>query len=426
MSLLIKNGKILIGEELVEKNILIVDDIIKEVSNERVTVDKVINASGKVVLPGIIDPHVHFREPGLTHKEDFFSGSKAAAAGGVTTVLDMPNTEPPTVTAELLEQKRELAKKSIVNYGFHFGATAENFYEIKKSKNIASVKIFMNITTGELLMEDTSVLQKAFESYKLITCHAEGENVSKALEFISNTKNKLYLCHISAADELKMIKSKFKHKALVEVCPHHLFLTKEDEKNNFFKMKPCLKKKEDQQALWDAIKKNKVNTIGSDHAPHTKEEKQEEVYGVPGVETLLPLLLDAVNKNRIKLQKVIELCCNNPAKIFKIKNKGFFQEGFDADLTIVDMNLEKEVKNENLFTKCKWSPFEGWKLKGWPVMTIVNGNIVFDNGNINDVKAKEIMIEKESPFKRKKADEKAEENTETKDINIIEDTKGVE
>ena len=416
MSLLIKNGKILIGEELIEKNILITDSIIKEITNESITVDKVIDASGKIILPGIIDPHVHFREPGLTQKEDFFTGSKAAAAGGVTTVLDMPNTKPATTTVELLEQKREIAKKSIVNYGFHFGSTIDNFGEIKKAKNIASVKVFMDATTGDMLIKDEEVLEKIFSSYKLITVHAENDNIAKAIELIQKTKNKIYFCHVSAANELKMIKSKFKSKVFVEATPHHLFLTKENETSNFFKMKPCLKSKEDQQALWEAIKKNKVNTIGSDHAPHTKEEKQQEVYGVPGVETTLPLLLDAVNKNKIKLQKVIELCCYNPAKIFRIKNKGFLQEGFDADLTIVDMNLEKEVKNENLFTKCKWSPFNGWKLKGWPIMTIVNGQIVFEEGKINDIKAKEVIYEKESPFKKKK-----EVKEETKDINMEED-----
>ena len=279
-------------------------------------------------------------------------------------------------------------------------------------------------------MEDTSVLQKAFESYKVISVHAEAENVSKALEFVSNTKNKVYLCHISSAEELKMIKSKFKHKVLVEVTPHHLFLTKEDKKDNFLKVAPSLKTKEDQQALWDAIKSGKVNTIGSDHAPHTKEDKQEEVYGVPGVETLLPLMLDAVNKEKLSLQKLVELCCHNPAKIFKIKNKGHLEEGYDADLVIIDMNLEKEVKNEELFTKCGWSPFNGWKLKGWPVMTIVNGKIVFEEGKINDIKAKEIQIEKENPFKKKKVEVKKEVEEETvevveeegKDINIKEDT----
>ncbi len=409
MSLLIKNGKIVVGEELVEKNILITDSIIKEISNEVVTVDKVIDASGNIILPGIIDAHVHFREPGLTHKEDFFTGSKAAVAGGVTTILDMPNTKPATTTAELLEQKRKLAKKSIVNYGFHFGSTARNLDEIKKVKNIASVKVFMDATTGDMLIQDADVLEKIFSSYKLISVHAEGDNVAKAVELISKTKNKLYLCHVSAANELKMVKSKFRNKVFTEVTPHHLFLTKENESSNFFKMKPSLKSKEDQNMLWDAVNKGKVNTIGSDHAPHTKEEKKEEVFGVPGVETMLPLLLNAVNKGRIKLGKVIELCCHNPAKIFKIKNKGFLEEGFDADLTIVDMNLEKEVKNENLFTKCGWSQFNGWKLKGWPVMTIVNGKIIFENGKINDIKAKEVIYEKESPFKKRKRKEQAEE-----------------
>lgn len=423
--MLIKNGKILEGDKLVEKNILIVDHIIKEISNDLVTVDKVIDAAGKIILPGVIDSHVHFREPGLTEKEDFLTGSRAAAAGGVTTILDMPNTKPATIKSDLLDEKRELAKKSVVNYGFHFGASAENLDEIKKVKNIASVKVFMDVTTGELLMEDTSVLQKAFASYKIITTHAEGENISKAIDFISKTKNKVYLCHVSAQDELKQVKSKFRYKVYVEATPHHLFLTKDDETNNFFKMKPCLKEKKDQDALWEAIAKGKIDAIGSDHAPHTVEDKKEEVYGVPGVETLLPLMLDAVNKGRISLKKVVELCCNNPAKIFKIKNKGYLEEGYDADIVIVDMNLEKEIKNEELFTKCKWSPFNGWKLKGWPVMTIVNGKIVFENNKINNIKAKEVKFEKPNPFKKKEKEKNINKEEDNKEDEQGEDSEDI-
>ena len=180
----------------------------------------------------------------------------------------------------------------------------------------------------------------------------------------------------------------------MEVCPHHLFLTKKDinELQNFGEMKPKLKTQEDQDALWDAINKGKVDTIATDHAPHTKEEKLEPNYGygVPGCETMLSLLLNALNEENITLKKIIQLCCENPTKIFKIKNKGFIKEGFDADLTIIDLDLEKEVKNDELFTKCKWSPFDGWNLKGWPITTIVNGNVIFNNGKINKIKGKEI------------------------------------
>ena len=190
---------------------------------------------------------------------------------------------------------------------------------------------------------------------------------------------------------------KIKNKVSVEVCPHHLFLTAKDLNTlqSFGEMKPGLKAKQDQKALWEGIHNNKVDTIATDHAPHTKEEKNEMNYpfGVPGCETMLPLLLNALNEKRIELKKIIQLCCENPAAIFKIKNKGFIKEGFDADLTIIDLNLEKEVKNDDLFTKCKWSPFDSWQLKGWPVATIVNGNIIFENGKINNIRAKGVVYD---------------------------------
>jgi dihydroorotase len=392
-SLLIKNARILVDDKLINKNILIIDGKIKQLTSETVTVDKVIDAKNNIVMPGMIDAHVHFREPGLTHKEDFLTGSRAAAKGGVTTIIDMPNTIPPTNTLGRLEEKRELAKKSVVNYGFNFAASVNNIDLLKKVKNVASVKVFFDISTGELMIDNDHTLKKIFQNSKIISVHAEGDNVLKAIELIKNTKNRLYLCHIALENELSIIKkNNIKNKVFVEVTPHHLFLTKEDDKDGFTKMKPSLKTKQDQEALWQALQKNKIHTIGSDHAPHTKEEKENgnPPFGVPGVETTLPLMLDAVNKERLTLSQVQRLCCENPAKIFRIQNKGLIKEGFDADLTIIDMNLENEVKNEEMFTKCKWSPFNGFKLKGWPIMTIVNGNIIYDNGNINDIKGKEI------------------------------------
>ena len=192
-------------------------------------------------------------------------------------------------------------------------------------------------------------------------------------------------------------KEKIKNKVFVETCPHYLFLTAKDvnELGNFAEMKPGLKTKQDQNALWEGIKNGKVNTIATDHAPHTKEEKMQAnyPYGVPGCETMLPLLLNAMNEKKITLKKIVQLCCENPAEIFKIKNKGRIKEGFDADLAIIDLNMEKEVKNDELFTKCKWSPFDGWKLKGWPTHTIVNGNIIFENGNINKINGKEVSYD---------------------------------
>jgi len=409
MSLIIKNGKIYQNGTLTRKNIFIKKDKITKLTNQELKADKTIDAKNKIIIPGLIDGHVHFREPGSTHKEDFLTGSMAAAAGGITTILDMPNTNPPTTNLQRLDEKRKFAKKSIVNYGFHFGSTNNNIAEIKKVKDVASVKVYMDYTTGDLKLDNNNALKKIFSSNKTITVHGENENILKALKFIQSGNNHVHFCHVSSKEELHYTKNKMpenqrfsaptgleiKNNVSVEVCPHHLFLTASNvnELGSFAEMKPSLKTKDDQKALWSGINNGKIDTIATDHAPHTKEEKYEINYpfGVPGCETMLPLLLNALNEKKLTLKKIIQLCCENPAKIFKIKNKGFIKQGFDADLAIIDLNLEKEVKNNELFTKCKWSPFDGWKLKGWPIATIVNGNIVYNNGKINNIVAKEVI-----------------------------------
>lgn len=389
MTLLIKNGKIFQNGILIKKNIFIQNEKIRKITNLDLKADKVIDAKNKIILPGLIDCHVHIREPGLTHKEDFLTGSMAAAAGGVTTILVMPNDNPPTINAQRLGEKRRLAKKSIVNYGFHFGSTNDNISEIKNAENIASVKVYMDYTTGDLKISNKAVLKKIFSNTRIVSVHAEDENVFNAVNL---TKNPMYLCHTSSKEELDYAKQG--KNVFVEVCPHHLFLTKEvlDDLGAYAEMKPHLKTKKDQEALWTGIKNNKVDTIATDHAPHTKEEKMQinYPYGVPGLETMLPLLLNALNEKKLELKKIVKLCCENPAKIFKIKNKGFIKEGFDADLVIVDLDIEKEVEDDKLMTKCKWSPFHGWRLKGWPVVTIVNGNVIYDNGKIHKIRAREI------------------------------------
>jgi dihydroorotase len=395
MSLLVKNGKIYQNGILIKKNIFIERDKITKITAQELKADEIVDATGKIIIPGLIDSHVHFREPGQTHKEDFLTGSMAAAAGGITTFLDMPNTKPATIDLQRLEEKRRLARKSVVNYGFHFGSTNDNIEEINGAKDVASVKVYMDHTTGNLKVDDEKILKNVFHSNKTISTHAENENILLALKLIKDSGNKLYFCHISSKEELTYARSSKSENVFVEVSPHHLFLTAGNlnELGNFAEMKPGLKTKEDQEALWEGINNGNVDTIATDHAPHTKEEKMEVnyPYGVPGCETMLPLLLNALNEGRMTLKKIVELCCENPAKIFKIKNKGFVKEGFDADLAVIDLELEKEVKNDELFTKCKWSSFDGWKLKGWPIMTIVNGNIVFNNRKINNIVAKEVL-----------------------------------
>ncbi|MFH1642864.1 MAG: dihydroorotase family protein [Nanoarchaeota archaeon] len=390
-SLLLKNCRILDNDVLVQTDILISNGKIKKLAANQFKADKFIDLKNKIVMPGVIDSHVHFRDPGLTNKEDFLTGSKAASKGGITTIIDMPNTVPPTVSVKNLNLKRKNAKKSVVNYGFHFGVTDNNLSEITKAKNIASVKIFMDSTTGNMKVDDVKVLAKIFKKCKIVSVHAEGNKIKKAVNLINKTKNMLYLCHISSNSELAAIKKN--DRIFIEVTPHHLFLTIKDCKKlgPFAKMKPNLKTKKDAEALWNAINSGFIDTVATDHAPHTKDEKIKYApYGVPGVETMLPLLIDSVNKKKLALERLVKLCCENPAKIFKIKGKGYIKEGFDADLTVIDMDMVKQVKNDELLTKCGWSPFNGKILKGWPVMTIVNGNIIYDNGKINKIPAKEV------------------------------------
>ena len=399
MPLLLKNCRILIKDKVFAKNILIKNGKISKITVKEPKAEKIIDAKNNFVLPGLIDCHVHFREPGMTHKEDFLTGSMAAAKGGITTVLDMPNTIPPTTTIEALEEKRKLAAKSIVNYGFNFGATIDNISDIEKAKNIAAVKLYMDYTTGDLKVSDFELINDIITASKLTILHAEGENVKNAIEIMikNKIKNKLHVAHVSSEKELIYAKqNKIKKQITVEVTPHHLFMSEKEIQTlgAFAEMKPRLKTENDQKALWHGIKNGTVDIIASDHAPHLKEEKQRANYpfGVPGVETMLPLLLDAFNSNKITLQKITQLCCANPSRIFRIKNKGFLREGFDADLTIVDLDKRQAVRNEDLLTKCKWSPFEGKILKGWPVMTIVNGNVVYDKGEVFDIKAREVKF----------------------------------
>ena len=396
MPLLIKNCRIL-EKSFKKVNILIDAGKISRISKKEIKADKVIDAKSKLAMPGSIDAHVHFREPGLTQKEDFLTGSRAAAKGGVTTILDMPNTIPPTATISELENKRKLAKKSIVNYGFHFGATGNNIYDIKNAKNIAAVKLYMDHTTGQLKVDDMEAVTNILKASRLTVIHGEDLSVKNAVETLikNRIKNRLHVAHVSSEKELSYAKSNpIKNQITVEVTPHHLFMTKNDIKKlgAFAEMKPCLKTEKDRKALWNGIQNGAVDIIATDHAPHLKEEKAKADYpfGVPGLETMLPLLFDAYNDKKITLKKITELCCINPARIFRIKNKGILKEGFDADITLVDLDLKQKVDADELLTKCRWSPWEGKTLKGWPVMTIVNGNVVYQDGKIFDIKGKEV------------------------------------
>ena len=415
--IILKNGTDVFGKKI---EILINGEIIEKISEnieEKEFLNKenmkIIDVEKKLIMPGVIDVHTHMREPGVIYKEDFRTGSKACAKGGITTFYDMPNTVPATTTLENLLNKKELAgKKSIVNFGIHFGGSkSNNIDEIRKvleKKEANTVKIFMNVTTGEMLIEDDEILKEIFENSELVLVHAENEMIDKAVALNQKYGKGLYVCHIPSEEELeKVIEAKKnnklnneKHPIFAEVTPHHLFLNEEIKESNkrnkmLLRMKPELRKKSDNEFLWKAINEGYIDTIGTDHAPHLIEEKMEKVtFGMPGVETSLALMLTAYNEGKIKLPVIQKLMCENPAKIMKIVRRGKLKEGYYADVIVVD--TEKEWipgVDDTLESKCGWTPYENWKLKGKNIMTIVNGEIVYEKGKINENAKKGKAIE---------------------------------
>jgi len=394
--MLIKNAKLANGEIV---DILIQSGkFVKIEKNIESTESEVIDISGKYLLPGMIDVHTHMREPGLTHKEGFASGSRACAKGGITTFADMPNTNPATLTVEALEDKRKLADaSSIVDYALHFGGSVNNnSEEIKKAKGVIGTKVFLNVSTGKLLVEDDSVLDDIFAASRIVSVHAEEDMVVKAIKLAKKHNKKLYLAHISLKSELDAVREAIKtyDKVYVEVTPHHLYLTEEDAaKNPLLRMKPELKTKADVEAMWEGIADGTINTIGTDHAPHLVSEKLERVtFGIPGVEWALPLMLDAVNKGKITLSKVCELYAENPAEFFGIKNKGKVEVGYDADFSIVDMDKVWTIKEEETISKCAWTPYKDWEIKGQIIETYVRGNKVYGDNKFYENIGREVEI----------------------------------
>lgn len=417
MKLILKSASVVTSRNTKVRDIFVEDGKIVEAFSEK-EADQVIEASGKFLLPGVIDPHVHFRDPGGTQKEDFESGSLAAAYGGVTTVLDMPNTDPPTISQQSLDEKKKLVKgRSYVNYGFFAGAT-HDLDALKKMKGIAGIKLYMASSTGGLLLDEPEYWEEVFKIAKardlLVVVHAEDEAciqknmgrkgeepsdycrvrdaecarqaVELALELRKKIGNRLHIAHLSTKSELELVKAHKNQKLSCEVAPHHLFFTMEDMEDAFLKMNPPLRTIMDVEALWRALLDGTVTCIATDHAPHTRKEKEQDVWeapaGVPGVEFSLPLMLNAVDEGRLNLERVVALMCEGPAQTFGLKNKGFLSVGMDADMVLVDMNLKKSVSSKNVHSKCGWTPYEFFILKGWPVTTIVNGEVVIDKGQI--------------------------------------------
>jgi dihydroorotase len=411
LSLLVKNGTLVRQIGIERGNVLVAGGKIASITTSTPAVERVIDAEGLLVLPGIIDPHVHFRQPGMD-SEDWASGSRAAVAGGVTTVLDMPNTNPPTTTPALLREKHALvtSQKPSVNYGFHFGATEENaslFRAVGASSSeeakqlVASVKVFMGSSTGSLLVQREESLAGILEEARLVTVHAEDEEVIRAhasqpthetrrpkaavISAISKLRKHagrggVYVCHLTSGEEAELAVAFMK-----EATPHHLFLTSShiDRIKGYAKVNPPLRGEADRESLWRALSSGLIDTIGSDHAPHLRGAKESTAppSGMPGVETSLPLMLDASNRGLLGVERVVELMSRNPARIFRLKGKGVLETGADADITLVDMKAERMVRAEEMHSKCGWTPYEGFSLKGWPVMTLVGGEVAYHLGN---------------------------------------------
>ena len=420
---LIKNGLLVNSNEITRNDILIDNGKIDKIGDlSDVSCDNIIDASNKYVLPGLIDPQVHFRDPGFPDKEDLKTGSMAAAAGGITTFFEMPNTNPSTTTIERLNQKFETAsKKSIVNYSFFFGATPENLDEIKRLKNICGLKIFMGSSTGNLLVDNYDDLDKIFAACdRVIAVHAEDEEIlressktiegndfthhpvarpveaavkatSQAIELALKYNKRLHVLHLSTAEEVQMIRKHKSSKLITcETTPQHLLMKSPDiykEIGSFAQMNPPIRSERHQKELWKGLMDGTIDCIATDHAPHTLDEKKlpygEAPSGMPGVETSLTLMLNEVSKGRISIENIVKLMSENPATLYKLKNKGFLKIGYDADITIVDMKKQKTISNKDVKSKCGWTAFDGFKTTGWPVTTIVNGNIVFENEELN-------------------------------------------
>ena len=422
LDLLIKNGQCYIAGELKNVDVSIKDGKIQDIGQISEKANDIFDANGLTVLPGCIDTQTHFREPGSTDTEDLNSGSRAAIAGGITAVFEMPNTNPPTSNIKEFKRKLDLAKNRMYcNYGFYFGATADNVNQLAKLKDLegcCGIKLFAGSSTGNLLVADEKDIDKVFQhSSKVVAVHSEDEEIlNKNKKLIKNGevhshpvwrseeaaisstrrivriaeryKKKAHILHISTKQEIDFL-SQHKGNITFEITPQHLTIYAPDcydKLGTYAQMNPPLRDKSHYDRLWFAVKNNLNDTIGSDHAPHLRVNKEKEYpnspSGMPGVQTLLPVMLNHVNDGKLSLKQLINLVCENPIEIFGIKNKGFIKKGYDADFTIVDMNKDIKIKNINIESKCGWSPFDGFTFKGSPVVTIINGKIKMLNGKI--------------------------------------------
>jgi dihydroorotase len=422
MKTLIKNASVVLPSGIVSTSVLIdgfkIASIDPAVQTEA---DTVIDATGLHLLPGVIDDQVHFREPGLTHKEDLYTASRACAKGGVTTFLEMPNTIPNAITQPLIEQKLALAaEKSLVNYGFYIGATPNNVEDLQHATRTPGIKIFIGSSTGDLLVDSQPALERIFAETTLPICaHCEDEATVRAnkeryanstdvsdhsrirdhaaaviatrrsIDLAKRHKHRFHVLHVSTADEIPLIAD---HGDLItaEACLHHFLFSIDDYQRlgTLVQMNPSLKTKQDAAAIWQALLDNKLQVVATDHAPHTLEEKRQPYpkspSGLPAVENSLALMLNQVHRGYCTLEQVVRWMCDAPARVWDIVNKGRIEVGYDADLVLVDLNKQAKVLNEEQETKARWSPWHGETLTGWPVRTWVMGHEVFREGQFDE------------------------------------------
>lgn len=428
MRTLIRNCSAVLGTGTVVTNVLIEGTKIASIdASGTASADRVIDATGLHLMPGVIDDQVHFREPGLTHKEDLATASRSCALGGVTSFLEMPNTQPNTITQAALEEKLALAKaKSRVNYGFFIGATPDNVDVLKHARRTPGIKIFVGSSTGNLLVDDQSALEKIYAETRLRICvHAEDETTirenmvrvgpttdvrdhsrirdhraaaiatKRIAELAERFEHPTHILHVSSRTELEYLRNPF---ISAEACVHHLLLntTDYDRLGTLVQMNPSLKDPEDNEALWAALKDGTIQVIATDHAPHTIIEKAapypHSPSGMPGVQTMLPLMLNEVHTGRVTIEELVGWMCTNPAKIWGMKNKGELTEGFDADLVLVDLQETRVIRHEDQASKCGWTPWDGRTNTGWPTHTFVMGELVMERGVVVDaVRGQEIQ-----------------------------------
>ena len=421
MKTLIRNARVVLPTGTVETGVLIDGDKIADLApSATVTADEIVDAKGLHMIPGVIDDQVHFREPGLTHKEDLATASRACAKGGITTFLEMPNTKPAAITQELLDEKLRLAsQKSLVNYGFYIGATPSNVTELKQAKRTPGIKIFIGSSTGDLLVDNQDSLERIFAETTLPICaHCEDEKTvrenaerlagtsdvadhsrirdhraaviatRRALDLAHRHQHRFHVLHVSTAEETELL-ADHRGRITAEACPHHLLFNTGDyaRLGTLVQMNPSIKSAADNEALWRALLDGNIQVIATDHAPHTLEEKRtaypKSPSGLPAVENSLALMLDQVNRQRCSLEQVVHWMCDAPARVWDIVGKGRIQIGYDADLVLVDMRRRMEIRDEEQQTKCKWSPWHGVTLTGWPVRTWVMGHEVFREGKFD-------------------------------------------